>query len=472
MKKFFLIFIVFSMLLLPACGQRVKSLQPTISDPVLDDWNFMYWVGQDGGTYSITHQQAYSDSETVTCDYDGAQFTISDHKGARSYSYLVLDEVLESTDGGYLQHFYMLLSNDAEMTYERYRDYVNNFSFFARLTFPSTELVFTYSLPLDSAEVFGVVPDGIHQILSTAKEYTQIYCQKDSFFFGSLQQVPYYVDDNPTGTTLPVYSLYRYGYDGQQICRVSLLDGLEQVTELRDGGFAVVTSGSYNSAQILLCYNADGTLRSETPLESSDIAALIEVDNTLYCLGTVIRQENEDLYFAKFSLYGNLLSACTAGGSDNDRLHAVIPTQNGFTLYGFTQSQDGDLPLAQTGSAIIGSEFQAELSYDLEFFNAETVPDGTSYLNQVGYAQDTAVFKNDPLLLPNSSDRLPTSGLTVRGIYPWEDGYIILRTYGLEKYPFSPTSMSRRQVYNQLIATGYDANGTALWQTITTPFVT
>ena len=128
--------------------------------------------------------------------------------------------------------------------------------------------------------------------------------------------------------------------------------------------------------------------------------------------------------------------------------------------------------MAQTGSAIIGSEFQAELSYDLEFFNAETVPDGTSYLNQVGYAQDTAVFKNDPLLLPNSSDRLPTSGLTVRGIYPWEDGYIILRTYGLEKYPFSSTNMSRRQVYNQLIATGYDANGTALWQTITTPFVT
>ena len=465
MKKAFLILLAITLLLMPACSNQDQPTQSQIIDPDLVEWNHMYWVSQLGGTHSITHRQDDPNGETKTVkyDYDGEKFTVSDDKGTRTYPYLVLDEVMEKTAEGYQQHFYLILSEDAEMTYQRYLQYSAQPPIFSGVTFPASELVFDHILSLDSAETFGKIPLHMEEFLSTLTDKRLAHCGKDSYFTGFIQDVPYI---DPTGAPypkVPIYQLCRYSYDGTRLGTVSFSDGLSEVTELADGGFVVVTSKNY-----LLCYSAEGTVRWEYQLDARYVSHLFQVGSRIYCMGKKkMVHRSDDLYFCVFSGQGALLAENTVGGSDFEWLTHVIPTENGFALYGATQSRDGDLPFSTDG---YGVDFQAHLSLDLKLTDATALPDGDYFLTQVGFHDGKAIYDNDPILLPRTEDRLPADTY-VKGIYSWEDGYVILRVYRQAPYPFTNLAQSYMPCYQQLIATCYDAGGNVLWQTVTDPYV-
>lgn len=446
--------------LLPHLHARRPQDAPTTSQTqYADHYEFVnfYWHSIFGTASSFTQESIAEDgsAKTSTYSFDGVKYTVTDSNGIRTYSHLILDEVREKNGSGYLQMFYMLLSDDPTMTYQRYQDAKKQ----RGSTILPTELCYIHTMEMDSAETFGTAPGHMKTLLSAISTGIKTYYGKDSFFVVECAD-----SLTVTDSIIPVSQVYiaRYAYDGSLLCTAEAQDLTQSLTELADGGFATVTIGDH-----VLCYNANGTLRWQYSLSADYIPYIFQANNHLYCMGTIHKEDAcDDLYFCKLSMDGTLIVEKTVGGSDFERLTHARAAEDGFILCGITQSRDGDLPFSNDG---YGVDFRAQLSLNLEFTDASPLPNGDYYLTQVGF-YNTAIYDNDPILKSGNGNRLP-SDTHVEGLYACENGYVILRVYSLNDYPFSPPAMSYRMRYRQLLATGYDTEGKPIWQTVSEPFV-
>ena len=433
---------------LPTAPQDAPTT-PQIQHPDHYEFANFYWCSIFGTASSFTQESIAEDGSTKTATYgfDGVKYTVTDANGTRTYSHLILDEVCEKNDSGYLQMFYILLSDDSAMTYQRYQEAEKQ----PGATLPPTELCYIHTMEMDSAETYGTVPGHMETLLSAISTGVQTYYGKDSFFF-----VEYADSLTMTDSILPVAQVYitRYAYDGNLLCTAETQDDAQALTELADGGFAAVTSGEQ-----VLCYNANGTLRWQSSLRANYIPYIFQANNHLYCMGTIHKEDAcDDLYFCKLSMDGTLIAEKTVGGSDFESITHVRTTVDGFILYGYTKSKEGDLPFSKDG---YGVDFSAHLSPDLVFTNATPLPDSDASADPENFYQGNVI---------SDADRLPEETF-VDGIYTWGSGYVILRVYSLNDYPFSPPAISYRLRYHQLIATCYDTKGNPLWQTVSAPYV-
>ena len=112
-----------------------------------------------------------------------------------------------------------------------------------------------------------------------------------------------------------------------------------------------------------------------------------------------------------------------------------------------------------------GVGFLAEISDDLELLYVEEFEDWN--FTVLGYHQGKPVYIDDPILKIGKKDKFPKeNGYGIAGIFDWQDGYVIVRYIGYEKYPYQHPLVSMSQSYGQTVMTGYDAQGNPLWQIV------
>ena len=468
MKKLFAILLCFSMLLLSGCQLQSLFQLETIEPPTGDyyGWNSFAWNCKMGTAGEFTFNRVKDDgaSEDVMIRFDGQSYSITDSAGTRNYNYLISSMHTEKTDSGYLYGDYFFLTDDANMTFEKYQKAMSSpLQDHMQLLLP-TELVIGKTAVADAVECFGQSPKAFADVLSSMIPVGGIEFEENSFFETVI-----------AGSGIMRNKLCRYNYNGDRLCSVEIpLPLLIAVAELEDGGFlASLKDYANNSANCLVRYNAEGKIVWQYDFPANRdvyLRYIFQIDNAIFCLGELNTDNTamaDDLYFAKFSMDGTLLKEKIAGGSDFEQLNHVTVSKNGFTVYAATQSKDGDFPFSEDGFA---ADFQVQLSKDLELSKAETGPE-TEYISRhYGYYNGAPVYPGDKILAAKAKDKLPRSFSTV-AIFARDDGYVILRCCELERYLFSSPQMSYLPSYRQLIATYYDASGTPVWQTVSEPYV-
>lgn len=158
---------------------------------------------------------------------------------------------------------------------------------------------------------------------------------------------------------------------------------------------------------------------------------------------------------------GALLQEAYLGGSDFDRIDHVAKTEEGFTVYGTTQSRDGDFPFSSDG---YGQSMVAVLDFDLQLKSAEKAED-VLYSERIGYYQGKPAYAGwDDTPVP--MQQVPEPVYTADGVFDYAGGYVVkhYRSLGVLALLDNPPMMSRTVRYREVIYTGYSADGTALWQ--------
>lgn len=119
---------------------------------------------QSGGKFAeftefcrITIYESYEGiSYTSTLTYTGEKFILSDGESEEEYRYLVYDRKDLPSGAKYDFAEYFLLSDDPEMTSERYFD--SMVSSILQTDFPRTRIVYSDHLSFDRAESYGTIP--------------------------------------------------------------------------------------------------------------------------------------------------------------------------------------------------------------------------------------------------------------------------------------------------------------------------
>ena len=123
MKKWIMLLLCLAMLLLPACQKNNVSIDlPTGSDGDYVEWNRFIWAckREAKSDFVMLRDKADGSKERVTVTYDGESYAITDDSGTRSYAYLISDTYVEKSGDGYSYGDYFFLTNDANMTFEKY----------------------------------------------------------------------------------------------------------------------------------------------------------------------------------------------------------------------------------------------------------------------------------------------------------------------------------------------------------------
>ena len=473
MKKLVALMICLSLVLLSGCQLKSLFQLETIVPPTgsADDyykWNTFQWNCKQEIAGSVTLSRAGEDGATneATIAYDGEKYTITDSAGTRTYAYLRSFSHTEKTDSGYLYGDYFFLTDDPNMTFEKYQKAVSSpLNDHMQLLLP-TELVIGKSAVAEDVVCFGSVPKGFDGALSSMSPFAGIHFEESSFFRSVI-----------AGSGIVRYRLNRYDYSGTLLSSTEIpLSHVYAMTELEDGGFcAALSDGTAENKNSLLRFDKKGTLLWQYDFPANRdvyLRYIFQTDDALYCFGKVDTDPSaditlDDLYFARFSMDGTLLQEKLAGGTDFETLRHVTVSKNGFTVYAATQSKDGDFPFSEDGYYV---SFQVQLSKELELSKAEVCPEPDYILRHYGYHNGAPVYPGDQILTPHAEDQLPEKYSTV-AIFAQDDGYVILRCYDLEGYLFSHPHMSYQPVYRQLIATYYDTSGKPVWQTVSEPFL-
>ena len=479
MKKLVALLLCLSLVLLTGCQLRIFDelkemfqldtiVPPTGTEEDYYKWNAFQWNCKQEITGSVTLSRAGEDGSPneATIAYDGEKYTITDSAGTRTYAYLRSFSHAEKTDSGYLYGDYFFLTDDANLTFEKYQKAQStSLKDHMQLLLP-TELVLGKTMVADSVACFGSASAQMDSLLTRLTKESTTHFGKNTFFTTSLSGIGPYV-----------CHLNRYGYNGTQICSVEISHPLvTTVAELDDDGFCIaLDNDSQNRENSLLRFDEDGKLIWQYDFPANRdvyLRYIFQTDGALYCFGTVDTDPSadttlDDLYFAIFSMDGTLLQERLAGGTDFEKLNHVTISNGGFIVYAATQSKDGDFPFSEDGYY---ADFQVQLSKELELSKAEVCPKMDYILRHYGYHNGAPVYPGDQILTPHAEDQLPEKYSTV-AIFAQDDGHVILRCYDLEGYLFSNPYMSYQLVYRQLIATYYDAAGKPVWQTVSEPFL-
>lgn len=468
MKKLFVLLLCLSMLLLCAC-QLQTIVPPTGTVEDYYDWNVFYWNCRMGNSGSVTLPRVNDDgaTEDTVIEFNGENYSITDSAGTRTYAYLLSASHVEKSGSGYLYGDYFFLTDDPGLTFEKYQKAQStSLKDHMQLLLP-TELVLGKAGVSEDVVCFGDAPKEIEAILSRHLGGSAAYYEENSFFTQTTMVV---LDSGRTS-----YLLNRYNYNGTEICSVEIpLPVVISVTELEDGSFlASLKDSSESNENCLVRYNAEGKLLWRYDFQINRdvyLRYLFQKGDALYCFGELNADSTgkaDDLYFAKFSMNGTMLKEKITGGSDFESLNHVTISGNSFTVYAETQSKDGDFPFSEDGYY---AGFTAQVSDELELSGVEAYPESEYILRHYGFHNGAPVYDGDPIMNPVAADQLPDD-FHDKAIFTFGDGYVILRSYTLEDYLFTPLEMSARLSYKQLIATYYDASGTPVWQTVSKPFL-
>ena len=457
-KKILLIMLCLAALLLPACRKYDPITAPTANSAHYGNWNTFLWNCQNSVAGNVTLTR---DGENVVISFDGKSYSITDSNGTRTYDYLLPINHIEKNDDGYLYGDYFFLTDDPNMSYERYQKATqSSLKDHMQLILP-TELVMGKVHTTNAANSYGAPQGEVESLLSQLMAQTGIYYGQNSYF-------------TTTTTEEDGYQLHRYHYNSQPICSVSLpsMCSILTIVELDDGGFCMILKD--NGETELRSYDATGNPVWQHRYPTSqelDLRYILQTDLGLYFFGTQDFDPSVevfgDLYIAHFTLEGTLVNEKTFGGTFNEQLNHVLFSGNGFTIYGSTYSSDGDFPFS-TEFASVG--FSALVTFDLELFQADMDPSSKYIASQYGHNHKGAVYAGNTILQPTNADRLPAEA-KVEGVLPWKSGYVIVRSYQLADYPFGSPLDPDIHHYYQLIATYYNASGQPVWQVVTPPFI-
>lgn len=468
MKRKITILLVLSLFFLCACEAQPEA---AVSNPTFD-YALVIRDGVSESNHSIGSFRAFATGEypcslsitrhengtiqEAVVEYDGSSYTITDENGSRSYPYLIYSAMISPTDPSTFSE-YFFLTEDPEMTAERYWASVTS-------DIAPTEVMYVEHTTFDLAQSYGNVPQQFETLISLHPFSTQLHYAEKSVFSicGSVA----------VSSSKQAYLMKRYGYDGVELSESTVKGYPNRIGELSDGSFVLFTYSYEDGAYCLCRYQEDGSLDWEHSFEGgrTHVTHIIEHDKYIYCFGAVTPKDSDsDLNIWQFSLDGELLQQKTIGGSDFDSIDHVEKTDKGFSIWGSTQSGDGDLPFSEDGYRV---PFLALIDNEMELITAQESEDAHSYLDKIGVYQGRDIYNDDPLLNQSSLDKLPDKdGLIPTAIFSWNDGYIIVRTYKMGAWPFSNTLMSYQPSYTQIIYTGYDANGVPQWQTAGDIFV-
>lgn len=455
---------ILAIILLFLCGCRKESENTALQLTGNTETDPYQWVSF---YYSSIHNPDEDASIQLSDDtflrWNGNEYSITDSNGTRSYQYILYSAMVSPDDPAVFSE-YFLLTDDPGMTAEKYL-YTNKTSAYLLEGIAPTEVVFERHPTFDLAQVYGDVPQQFEELVNLSTASIRVSHEEDSIF--SIRA------NLALSSAKEAYLIERHGYDGVKRSESPVKGYPNRIAELGNGGFLLFTYSYEDGEYRLLCYQPDGSLHWEYSFDaqhSSHIVCMIERGEGIYCFGEIAPEGSDsDLCIWQFSPEGQLLSQQTFGGSDFDSIDYAVQTADGFTIWGSTQSEDGDLPFSEDGIVV---PFLAQIDSTLELISARETKDTHSYLDEIGIYQGNVIFRNDPLLEQSLFDRLPDdSSLYANGIFSWEDGYVIVRTYELDAWPFSNPIMSYQPNYCQSIYTGYDANGVPLWQTVSEPYI-
>ena len=391
------------------------------------------------GQLTINYHYVGEEESSILIRFDGEKYTVTDEGQEKEYAHLIYsgNETPQLSSVDYMECF--LLSDDPEMTGERYFDHL--VSSVLNQSFPATRLLLSEGTRLkDLTRVFGDVPVAFRNI-----------------------QISHWT----RGIYMPSYRLMCeegmlqcYNYEGKRLwereCAKDAL--LSTAGELSDGSVVL------NMDAELQCYGSDGTLRWTHMLPKNVTYTeepILQLGEKIFVF-CIADGGCDDIYMCCLSSKGELLKERTVGGSDFESITRIEPCDEGIRLYGWTQSRDGDLPFSKDGH---GVGFSLVVTEDLELKDIKEASE-TYYGLFCGWYEGKPIYSDDEIFVDcNGENDGPLR------IFAYKDGYVTVRSHALGEAKFANPAMSRLVQYTELVFTGYSADGKLLWQNSSEIFV-
>lgn len=434
-------------------------------------WSWFYWDTYMGNAaeLEICYQQDGTVSN-VSLRFDGTFYTITDESGTRTYKHLIHSPMQGPGNAAYDYAEIFLLSDDPDMTSERFLQAALSSSTLLQELAP-TRIIYADYHSFSRAENYGTVPTEVSHIMDSFSPSSRIIWEKNS----------YHVISYTASSSVRITSMItRYDYKGTLLSQATVKGAVGTILELDNGGFVAESDSYPDDLYLLTCCNPDGSISWQhnfDPAYDYYFPHILEQGQSIYMFGKRGPDSgSDDIYICRFSSDGQLLQEKLLGGSDFEWIKNIVEAENGFMLYGCTQSRDGDLPFSSDG---YGVDFSAHVSSSLEISNINKLEDGqSSYTDIIGYHGGQPINSDDPILdthetdrLPNEKDRYGHLPYSVQGFFDLEDGYVIIRDHRLDYSALSYPIASYVPSYRELIITGYDSSGTPVWQTTSDIYV-
>lgn len=392
-------------------------------------------------------------------------FLLKNGEDTRSYS-CVTTQLLSGPDA--VREIF-ILSNEPDMTAERFAGGENTDALQAGSfsDYADAFLVYLDTIPLQRAVCYGEVPEKYAGIAACASTPT---CFGEQYIY-QIQALQAAGQEHD--------ALNRYDLAGNLLCTVpsgNYVNTGINVCDLPDGAFVQEFDPNNGQNNSLICYEADGSVRWEFVFPYADYFgcanSIVRHNDGIYTFGEIRNPDHtgesvcSDIMVCKFSPEGELLRQRVFTGSDFENLYRVELTEEGFLMYGSTQSCDGDFPFSEGG---YGKEFVARLDFDLQFLDCCPQEYDASFLD-AGFRDGAPVYDDDPVFTPKGADILPQcyNG----AVFYTVDGYIIVRRHGMGLWKLNPPVRNAQGSYTEWIITGYSHEGEPLWQTVSDVYVT
>lgn len=381
---------------------------------------------------AITIHSHYTDPEATyecTLTYDG-KFHLTDSEGEQVYDYLISSAKQSpphQAPYNYAEHW--LLSDDPDMTWDRYLSHMLSSTYDP--DFPNTRSLFAdyRQFPLPAVPVDEAV-----STFSKARLLEHSYVRLRTDGEG--------------------YAFEQRGYDGALKMEGRLPGSLGCGTETEDGGL-VLTAHTANRLYLLF-FSPEGellrTLEPERSLLSYPFAALCR-DGSILFFGSCVPGPESYTKGAilRCSPEGEILESASWGGSDFDDFNRVIPEGDGFRVWGWTQSRDGDFPLSKDG---YGVNFSVHMSSDLTLSDLQE--GGSVYESFLGWHLGQPVYSEDPIFTETVP---PVEGASPRGIFDRPDGGYTILWDDVVGPAYTPPAVSAAWYYDVILRQDLDAEG-------------